>query len=71
MNEKTNHGYMDGFPVAQLVKNPPAVREARVQSLGREDPLETGMCTHCSVLPWRSPGERSRVGCNPWGHRDR
>lgn len=58
MNEKTNHGYTDGFPVAQLVNNPPAV--GRVQSLGRED-SETGMCTHCrsSALekpPWRGAG---------------
>ena len=26
-----------------------------VQSLGREDPLEKGMATHCSVLAWRIP----------------
>ena len=39
--------------MAQTGKNPPAVREARVLSLGREDPLEEGMVTHCSVLAWR------------------
>ena len=31
-----------GFPVAQLVKNPPAMQETPVQSLGREDLLENG-----------------------------
>ena len=39
--------------MAQLVKNPPAVRETWVQSLGWEDPLEKGMATHSSILTWR------------------
>ena len=36
--------------VAQLVKNLPATREAWVQSLGWEDPLEKGKATHSSIL---------------------
>ena len=39
--------------VAQLVKNPPAMQETWVQSLGREDPLEKGKATHSSILAWR------------------
>ena len=39
--------------VAQLVKNPPAIRETWVQSLGWEDPLEKGKATHSSILAWR------------------
>ena len=39
--------------VAQLVKNPPAVWEAWVQSWGWEDPLEKGKATHSSILAWR------------------
>ena len=39
--------------VAQLVKNPPAVRETWVRSLGWEDPLEKGLATHPSILDWR------------------
>ena len=39
--------------VAQLVKNQPAMQEMWVRSLGREDPLEEGMATHSSILPWR------------------
>ena len=35
---------------AQMVKNQPAMQEIRVQSLGREDPLEKGMATHSSML---------------------
>ena len=41
--------------VAQLVRNPPAVRETWVQSLGWEDPLEEGKATHSSILAWRIP----------------
>ena len=42
-----------GFPVAQLVKNPPAIWETWVQSLGWEDPLEKGKAAHSSILAWR------------------
>ena len=36
--------------VAQMVKNLPAMQETRVQSLGREDPLEKGVATRSSIL---------------------
>ena len=46
--------------VVQLVKNPPAMQEAWIQSLGWEDPLEKGMATHSSVLAWKIfHGQRS------------
>ena len=38
-----------------MVKNPPAMWEIWVQSLGQEDPLEKGMATHSSMLTWRIP----------------
>ena len=41
--------------VAQLVKNPPAVWEIWVWSLGWGDPLEKGKATHSSILAWRIP----------------
>ena len=41
--------------VAQLVENPPAMRETWVRSLGWEDPLEKGKATHSSILAWRIP----------------
>jgi len=44
-----------GFPVAQVVKNLPAMREAYIRSLGQEDPLEEGTATHSSILVWRIP----------------
>ena len=44
--------YSWAFLVAQLVKNPPAMQETWVQSLGWEDPLEKGKATHFSILAW-------------------
>ena len=41
--------------VAQMVKNPPAMPETWVQSLGWEDPLEKETGTHSSILDWRIP----------------
>ena len=42
-------------PVAQIVKNLPAVQETQVRSLGWEVPLENGMATHSSILAWKIP----------------
>ena len=39
----------------QTVKNPPAMRETWVRSLGWDDLLKEGMATHSSVLAWRIP----------------
>ena len=36
-----------------MVKNPPAMQEAWVQSLGWEDSLEEVMAIHSSILAWR------------------
>ena len=44
---------MGASPVAQMVKNLPALQETRVQSLDQEDPLEKGMATRSSILAWR------------------
>ena len=41
--------------VAQLIKNPPALQETWVQSLGWEDPLEKEMATHSSTPAWKIP----------------
>ena len=41
--------------VAQTVKNPPAMQETWVRSLGQEDPLEKGVAIHSSILAWRIP----------------
>ena len=46
-----------GFPGGSggMVKNPTAMWETWVRSLGQEDPLEKGMATHSSILAWRIP----------------
>ena len=49
--------------VAKSVKNPPAMWETWVQSLGWEDPLEEGMATHSSILGWRTPWTEEPGGC--------
>ena len=41
--------------VAQTVKNPPAMQETQVQSLGWEDLPENGTTSHSSILAWRIP----------------
>ena len=59
--------------VAQMVKNPSALQETWVQSLGWEDPLEKEMATHSSVLAWRipwmeEPGGLQSMGSQRVGH---
>ena len=59
--------------VAQLVKNPPAMLETWVQSLGWEDPLEKEMATHSSTLAWKIPwteehGRLQSMGSQRVGH---
>ena len=41
--------------MAQMVKNPLAMQETWVRSLGWEDPLEEGMAAHSNILAWRIP----------------
>ena len=50
------------YLMAPLVKNPPAVWETWVQSLGCEDPLERGKDTHSSILAWRIPWTIQSMG---------
>ena len=38
-----------------MVKNPPAMQETQVQSLGQKESLEKKMATHSSILAWRIP----------------
>ena len=59
--------------MAQTVKNPPAIWEIGLQSLGWGDPLEEGMATHSSILAWRipwteEPGRLQSTGSHGAGH---
>ena len=51
----------------QTVKNPPAMQETRVQSLGREDPLEKEMATPSSILTWEIPRTEEAGGLQSMG----
>ena len=57
--------------MAQIVKNPPAMQETWVQSLGWEDPLEKETATHSTILAWRIPWteEPGRL-YSPRGHKE-
>ena len=56
-----------------MVKHLPTMRETRVRSLGREDPLEKEMATHPSTLAWKIPrteerGRLQSIGSQRVGH---
>ena len=56
-----------------MVKRLPTMQETRVQSLGREDPLEKKMATHSSTLAWKTlwieePGRLQFKGSQRVGH---
>ena len=53
--------------MAQMVKNPPAMPETWVRSLGWKDPLEEGMATHSSILAWRIPWTEEPGGVQSMG----
>ena len=59
--------------IAQTVKRLPTMRETRVRSLGREDPLEKEMATHSGILAWKipwteDPGRLQSMGSQTVGH---
>ena len=56
--------------MAQMAKDLLAMQEARVPSLGQEDPLEKGMATHSSILAWRIPRTEGPGGLHPMGSQD-
>ena len=62
-----------GFTEGSVVKNPPAMQEIQVRSLGQEYPLEEGMATHSSILAWRIPqteklGSLQSIGLQRFTH---
>ena len=57
-------------PVAQRVKNLPAVQETQVRSPGQEDPLEKGMATLSSTLLCRIPWTKEPGRLRPWGCKE-
>ena len=78
---KNFYALIRASPLAQLVKNLPAMRETWVRSLSWEDPPEKAMVPHSSILrrkwqptlvffPGKSHGHRTLVGYSPWGHEE-
>ena len=66
-------GYYRASLVAQRLKHLPTMRETRVLSLHREDPLEKAMATRSSILAWRIPwteehGRLQSMGSQRVGH---
>ena len=62
------HNYLS--LVDKRVKNPPAMQETWVQSLGWEDPLEEGMADHSGIPAWRIPWTEDLAGYSPWGCKE-
>ena len=53
-----------------MLKNPPAVQETWVQSLGQEDPLEKEMVVYSSILAWRIPWTEEPGGLQSMGSQE-
>ena len=58
--------YFGASLVGQLVKNPPAMQETWLGSLGWEDPLQKGKAPHSSVLAWRVPWTVESMASQSW-----
>ena len=56
--------------VAQMIKNPPAMQQTQVQSLGLEDPLEKEVATHSSILAWIIPWTEEPGSYSLWGRKE-
>ena len=56
-----------GFLSGSVVKNPSAMQETWVPSLGQEDPLEKEMQPVLIFLPGKSHEQRSLADHSPWG----
>ena len=55
LKDHNDHFTLKGSLVAQMTKNPPAMWETWVRSLGQEVPLEKEIATYSSILAWRIP----------------
>ena len=53
-----------------MVKNPAAIQETRVQSLGRENPMEKEMATHSGIPAWEIPWTEKHGRLQPWGRKE-
>ena len=63
----TSLPYSGASPVAQMVKNLPAMQKTWARSLGQEDLLEKGIAIHSDILAWEFHGQMSRGGATVHG----
>ena len=59
--------YFEKSQSDDVVKNLPAMRKRRVQSLGQEDPLEKEMATYSNILAWKIPCPEESGGLQSMG----
>ena len=62
--------YIGDFPIAQMIKNLPAMQETWVWSQGQEDPLEKEMTTGSSILAWKISRTESIMGYSGRCHKE-
>ena len=60
-----------GFPGGSAVKNPPAMQEMWVRSLGQEDPLEKEIATHSRIFAWEITETEQHGGLQSMGLQQR
>ena len=59
-----------GYAGGSVVENLPVMQETQVRPLDREDPLETEMATHSSILAWEIPWTEEPGGLQSMGVSD-
>ena len=59
----------NGNSQVAVVKNPPAMQEMQIQSLGREDPLEKEVATHSNMLACKIPWAEGPGGLQSMGRK--
>ena len=69
-SQKQRSPSTSSFSGGSVVKNPPAMQETWVGSLGWEDPLEKEIATLSSVPVWEIPWQRRLTGCSLWGDKE-
>ena len=70
IEKEASYNVIRAFLVAQMLRNLPAMWETWVWSLGWEDSLEKKWQPTAVFWPGESHGQRSLVGCSPWGCKE-
>ena len=68
--EQRGHNIQTGFPGGSAGKNPPAMQEILIGSLGQEDLLKKETATHFSIFAWRIPRAEQSGGLQSMGSQE-